>query len=80
MNNFTCIIDVNKFIITDKDAERKYNFRLKESLAKAQTNRLLDGYTVLVTPSVKPGPRDMKSNVINLYNFFCHFFIIIDIQ
>lgn len=54
------ILDVNEFIIMDKDAERKYNFQLKESLAKARTNRLLEGYTVLVTPSVKPGPKDMK--------------------
>jgi len=59
-----CVVDVREFIITDKDAERKYNFRLKESLAKARINRLLDGYTVLVTPSVKPGPKDMKGNII----------------
>jgi len=52
--------DVSEFIIMDKDAEGKYNFRLKESLARARTNRLLDGYTVLVTPSVKPCPKDMK--------------------
>lgn len=48
----------------DKDAERKYKFQLKESLAKAKTKRLLDGYNVLVTPSVKPGPQEMKGSVL----------------
>ncbi|XP_026810302.1 protein PF14_0175 isoform X3 [Rhopalosiphum maidis] len=52
--------DVDDFLIVDKDAERKYKFQLKESLAKAKTKRLLDGYNVLVTPSVKPGPQEMK--------------------
>ncbi|KAL5240814.1 hypothetical protein ACI65C_008224 [Semiaphis heraclei] len=52
--------DVDDFIIVDKDAERKYKFQLKESLAKAKTKRLFDGYNVLVTPSVKPGPQEMK--------------------
>lgn len=48
----------------DKDAERKYKFQLKESLAKAKTKRLLDGYNVLVTPSVKPGPLEMKGSIL----------------
>ncbi|VVC44565.1 Hypothetical protein CINCED_3A023705 [Cinara cedri] len=52
--------EIEEFITVDKDAERKYNFQLKESLAKARANKLLKGYTVLVTPSVKPGPKDMK--------------------
>ncbi|XP_025407831.1 myb-like protein A isoform X3 [Sipha flava] len=52
--------DVDEFLIVDKDAERKYKFQLKESLARAKTSRLLEGYTVLVTPSVKPGLKDMK--------------------
>lgn len=46
----------------DKDAERRYEFQLKESLAKARDHKLLEGYNVLVTPSVKPGPKDMKGN------------------
>lgn len=57
-------VDVDDFIIADKDAERKYKFQLKEVLAKAKTKRLLDGYNVLVTPSVKPGPQEMKGNVL----------------
>jgi len=57
-------VDVDDFIIADKDAERKYKFQLKESLAKAKTKRLLDGYNVLVTPSVKPGPQEMKGSVL----------------
>lgn len=65
---YLCIIDVDDFIIMDKDAERKYKFKLKESLAKARNKRLLDGYTVLVTSSVKPGPKDMKGNFILLHN------------
>lgn len=60
-------VDVNDFIIVDKDAERKYRFRLKESLARAQANRLLNGYNVLVTPSVKPGPKDMKGSFIVIF-------------
>lgn len=57
-----CFTDVNEFIVVDKDAERRFEFRLKESLAKARDHRLLDGYNILVTPSVKPGPKDMKGN------------------
>lgn len=57
------------FILLDKDAERKYKFKLKESLARARINKLLDGYTVLVTSSVKPGLKDMKGNFILLYSF-----------
>lgn len=57
-------VDVDDFIIADKDAERKYKFQLKESLAKAKTKRLLDGYNVLVTPSVKPGPLEMKGSIL----------------
>lgn len=61
-NCINCIIDVDDFIIMDKDAERKYQFQLKESLVRAQTHRLLEGYTVMVTSSVKPCPKDMKGN------------------
>lgn len=57
-------IDFDDFIIVDKDAERKYKFQLKESLAKAKAKRLLDGYNVLVTPSVKPGPQEMKGTFL----------------
>lgn len=53
-------VDVDEFIISDKDAERKHKFKLKESLARAKAKGLLDGYTVMVTPSVKPSPKDMK--------------------
>jgi len=53
---------VEDFIIIDKDAERKYKFQLKESLKQARAKRLLEGYNVLVTPSVKPGPKDMKGS------------------
>lgn len=61
----------------DNDAERKYNFKLKESLIKARNCGLLLGYTVLVTPSVKPGPRDMKSNLKFFFFFLVneHFFL-----
>lgn len=58
--HYTMYVDVDGFILADKDTERKYKFRLKESLAKARDKKLLDGYTVLVTPSVKPGPKEMK--------------------
>lgn len=68
------LLDMNDFIILDKDAERKYQFRLKESLARAQNNRLLEGYTVLVTPSVKPGPKDMKGGLVD-YLFIISFII-----
>lgn len=62
--------DFDEFLITDKDAERKYKFQLKESLARAKTSRLLEGYTVLVTPSVKPGPKDMKGISFNMAYLF----------
>lgn len=56
----TFFVAVDDFIMEDRDAERKYKFNLKESLAKAKTTKLLDGYNVLVTTSVKPSPPEMK--------------------
>jgi len=85
ISNF--FVDVDDFIIVDKDAERKYNFQLKESLAKAKTKRLLDGYYVLVTPSVKPGPQEMKGSVLLIvillvvtYNLRLHIYALIIIN
>jgi len=65
-------LDVNDFLIEDKDAERKYKFQLKESLAKAKTRKLLDGYNVLVTPSVKPGPQEMKGGSLLILLVFTY--------
>lgn len=69
---FNVILDANDFLIVDKDAERKYQFKLKESLAKAKTKKLLDGYNVLVTPSVKPGPQEMKGNILLILLVFTY--------
>lgn len=69
---FNVFLDVNDFLIVDKDAERKYKFQLKESLAKAKTKKLLDGYNVLVTPSVKPGPQEMKGSILLILLVFTY--------
>lgn len=73
-------LDANDFLIVDKDAERKYQFQLKESLAKAKTKKLLEGYNVLVTPSVKPGPQEMKGSILLILLVFTYKVIELNIR
>ncbi|GLH10396.1 Uncharacterized protein GBIM_15347 [Gryllus bimaculatus] len=53
-------LDPWNFIVKDKEAEKKFKFQLQKSLKEASAKKLLDGYSVFATPSVKPPPTEMK--------------------
>ncbi|XP_061144949.1 mediator of DNA damage checkpoint protein 1 isoform X2 [Syngnathus typhle] len=48
------------FIVSDPDQEKKFNFRLRESLRLAGSQPLLQGYKIHVTKSVQPEPAQMS--------------------
>ncbi|KAK7793145.1 hypothetical protein R5R35_011020 [Gryllus longicercus] len=58
-------LDPWNFIVKDKEAEKKFKFQLQKSLKEASAKKLLDGYSVFATPSVKPPPTEMKGIVEN---------------
>lgn len=58
------ISDSGDFILSDSDAETKFSFNLKDSIEKAQNGKVLDGWAIFVTPSVKPSPEEMKSEFL----------------
>ncbi|OXU20858.1 hypothetical protein TSAR_002851 [Trichomalopsis sarcophagae] len=54
------------YVLQDPAAEAKFKFKLKESLEKASTHRLLEGYTVLITPRItQPPVAELKGMVIS---------------
>jgi hypothetical protein len=55
--------DVDDFILQDREAEKKYNFQLEQSMARAKANRgkLLQGVPVYCTEQVRKGPRSYQS-------------------
>ncbi|PNF28708.1 hypothetical protein B7P43_G07874, partial [Cryptotermes secundus] len=53
-------LDPWQFLIKDHESESKFKFRLQESLEAASRTNLLAGYSVYVTPKVKPSPSEMK--------------------
>ncbi|KAJ1965238.1 regulator of Ty1 Transposition [Dipsacomyces acuminosporus] len=43
-----------KYHLVDEEAEKKWSFRLSESLHRAQVRRLFEGVTVFITPKAEP--------------------------
>nr|XP_033323148.1 mediator of DNA damage checkpoint protein 1-like isoform X1 [Megalopta genalis]XP_033323149.1 mediator of DNA damage checkpoint protein 1-like isoform X1 [Megalopta genalis] len=56
--------ELDNYVLKDPAAEAKFGFRLRGSLEKAKKQKLLDGYTVLLTPNVAPPLPELKS-IIN---------------
>ncbi|XP_061091931.1 mediator of DNA damage checkpoint protein 1 isoform X2 [Conger conger] len=50
----------SEFLVKDAEQERKFSFRLEQSLCSAHAEPLLQGYEIHVTRSVKPEPAQMK--------------------
>ncbi|KAL6109253.1 mdc1 [Pungitius sinensis] len=50
----------NAFVVKDPEQEKKFSFSLQDSLGIASNQRLLQGYQIHVTKSVKPEPVHMK--------------------
>jgi len=53
-------LDGHKFLLRDPAMEKQHNFSLRSSLATATSCPLLSQWSVYVTPSVMPGPGQMK--------------------
>ncbi|KAJ6788367.1 hypothetical protein PWT90_02903 [Aphanocladium album] len=53
---------VNKYVLKDKDAESRYNFKLDKSVGRAKANRgrLLQGVAVYCTETIKNGPQSYR--------------------
>nr|XP_033331216.1 mediator of DNA damage checkpoint protein 1-like isoform X3 [Megalopta genalis] len=56
--------ELDNYILKDPAAEAKFGFKLRSSLEKAKKQKLLDGYTVVLTPNVAPPLPELKS-IIN---------------
>lgn len=57
------MVDVDDFILQDKDMEARYNFNLEKSVARAKSNRgkLLLGVPVYCTEKIRNGPDSYKA-------------------
>ncbi|XP_076287682.1 uncharacterized protein LOC143212609 isoform X2 [Lasioglossum baleicum] len=54
--------ELDNYILKDPAAEAKFGFRLRGSLEKAKKQKLLEGYTIVLTPNVAPPPvQELKS-------------------
>ncbi|XP_014665590.1 PREDICTED: PAX-interacting protein 1-like isoform X2 [Priapulus caudatus] len=53
-------VDESKFVLEDIDAERDFDFNLRESMIRAQTKPVFQGLTFYATPSVHPPPTVLK--------------------
>ncbi|KAK9297784.1 hypothetical protein QLX08_008629 [Tetragonisca angustula] len=58
-------IELENYILKDSAAETKFRFKLEESLEKAKEHKLLEGYTLVVTPNVTPPPPELKNIIIS---------------
>ncbi|XP_078045157.1 mutator 2 [Augochlora pura] len=55
---------LDNYVLKDSAAETKFGFSLSQSLKKAKKQKLLDGYTVVLTPNVTPPLPELKT-IIN---------------
>lgn len=53
--------ELESYILEDLEAEAKFHFKLKKSLEKAKEYKLLEGYTLILTPNIAPPPPELKS-------------------
>ncbi|KAG1947746.1 PAX-interacting protein [Pimephales promelas] len=53
-------LSTDEYILKDVEQEKKFSFSLKKTLQTAQSQPLLKGYEIHVTPSVMPEPSQMK--------------------
>ncbi|XP_024890946.1 uncharacterized protein PF11_0213-like isoform X1 [Temnothorax curvispinosus] len=53
------------YILKDPAAEAKFGFRLRKSLDKAKEKKLLDGYIVVLTPSIAPPPIEELKDMVS---------------
>ncbi|CAK9812180.1 Mediator of DNA damage checkpoint protein 1 [Anthophora quadrimaculata] len=61
-------VNLDDYILEDPVAEAKFNFKLRDSLKKAKDHKLLEGYTIVVTPNVAPPPISELKSIITSCN------------
>lgn len=49
-------VELDGYILKDPATEAKFRFKLAKSLEKAKEHKLLEGYTLVLTPNVAPPP------------------------
>uniref|UniRef100_A0A182N7U1 BRCT domain-containing protein n=1 Tax=Anopheles dirus TaxID=7168 RepID=A0A182N7U1_9DIPT len=52
-------VDAWDHILSDPDTEKRYKFRLRDTLLKAQKHKLFQDFTVFVTSSTQPPPSEL---------------------
>ncbi|CAL1681802.1 unnamed protein product [Lasius platythorax] len=57
-------LDWEGYILKDPAAEAKFGFRLRKSLDRAKEQKLLDGYTVVLTSNVAPPPIEELKDMV----------------
>ncbi|XP_015432557.1 PREDICTED: dentin sialophosphoprotein [Dufourea novaeangliae] len=58
-------LELDNYILKDPVTETKFGFILRESLHKAKKQKLLDGYTIVLTPNVAPPPLPELKSIIS---------------
>ncbi|XP_031203123.1 mediator of DNA damage checkpoint protein 1 isoform X5 [Mastomys coucha] len=54
-----CFLPPDDYLVTDPEQEKNFSFSLRDSLSRAQEQRLLEDYEIHVTPGVQPPPPQM---------------------
>lgn len=68
---------LDDYIINDSIAENKFQFNLKESLQKAKDKKMLDGWTIVLTPNITAPPVDeLKGNFFFFLNSISNLILI----
>ncbi|OAD61358.1 Mediator of DNA damage checkpoint protein 1 [Eufriesea mexicana] len=57
-------VELEDYILKDPAAEAKFRFKLAKSLEKAKKHKLLEGYTLVLTPNVAPPPLPELKSII----------------
>ncbi|XP_076627805.1 mutator 2 [Colletes latitarsis] len=58
-------VELKNYILKDPVAEAKFGFKLRGSLEKAKEHKLLEGYTIILTPNVAPPPLPELKSIIS---------------
>ncbi|XP_076233373.1 mutator 2 [Calliopsis andreniformis] len=58
-------VEWENYILKDPAAEAKFGFKLRRSLEKAKEQKLLEGYTIVLTPNVAPPPLPEFKSIIS---------------
>lgn len=60
-------LEWENYILKDPATEAKFGFRLRKSLNKAKEKRLLDGYTVVLTPKIVLPPIEELKGKLDIF-------------